>query len=48
MHKLKTGLYADKFATFGCLGKGFITHSFANDPSYTLYNWLNPSRLAGF
>ena len=32
MHALKTGLHTDKFATFGCFRKGFITHPFANDP----------------
>ena len=29
MHALKTGLNADKFATFGCFQKGFITHLFS-------------------
>ena len=28
MHELKTGLYADKFATFWMFPKSFITHSF--------------------
>ena len=27
MLELKTGLYADKVATFGCSEKGSITHS---------------------
>ena len=32
MHELKTGLYADKIATFGCSEKGSITHSFCKLP----------------
>ena len=36
MNELKTGLYADKVATFGCSEKGSITHSFYKLPSYTL------------
>ena len=46
MHELKTGLNADKFATFWMFP---ITHSFSsvNDPC-TLYNQLNASRLARF
>ena len=32
MHALKTGINTDKFTTFWCFRKGFITHSFANDP----------------
>ena len=36
MHKLKPGLYADKFATFGFFQKGFITHLFCKLPLYTL------------
>ena len=47
MHKLKTGLYADKFATFWMLPKALSIIRFANDP-FTLYNRLNASRLARF
>ena len=36
MHELKTGLYADKVATFGCSEKGAITHLFCKLPLYTL------------
>ena len=36
MHELKTGLYADKVATFGCSEKGSITHSFCKLPLYTV------------
>ena len=32
MHELRTGLYADKFAPFGCFRKGFITHLFSKLP----------------
>ena len=44
MHELKTGLYADKLATFWMLRKPLPIIRFANDP-FTLYNRLNASRL---
>ena len=47
MHTLKTGLNADKFATFGCFRKGLSLIRFANDP-YTLQKPLNASRLVRF
>ena len=47
MHELKTGLNADKCATFGMFPKSFFTHSFCKCP-HTLYNRLNTSRLARF
>ena len=47
MHVLKTGLNANKFATFGCFRKGFITLRVANDP-YSGQKPLNASTLAGF
>ena len=36
MNELKTGLYADKVATFGCSEKGSITRSFCKLPLKTL------------
>ena len=36
MHVRKTGLNADKFATFWSFRKGFIIHSFCKWPLYTL------------
>ena len=72
MHELKTGLYADKFATFWIFperyyrsfvlqmtlpprsqglsssrGKMRDPGNEVDDP-YTLYNWLNVSRLGRF
>ena len=48
MHELKTGLYADKFATFWIFPERFLSLiRFANDP-YTVYNGLNASRVARF
>ena len=49
MNELKTGLNADKFATFWIFPKPvFITKEIVNDPHTRLYNLLNASRLARF
>ena len=47
-YELKTGLFADDLLLFRCFRKGFIAHwRFPNDP-YTLYDWVNASRLQRF
>ena len=48
MHERKTGLYADKFATFWMFPERFY-HAFVLQITHnTLYNQLNASRLARF
>ena len=47
MHELKTGLNADKFATFWMFPKRLSLIRFVNGP-HTLYNRLYVSRLARF
>ena len=47
MHELKTGLDADKFATFWMFPTRLSLIRFVNGP-HTLYNRLYASRLARF
>ena len=47
MHELKTGLDADKFATFQMFRKRLSLIRFVKGP-HTLYNRLYASRLAWF